>query len=151
MALKLSTTAAVLFLTGSAAFSQVPTCDRAWLNGFVDQYLAALVAKNAKQLPLAPNARYTENGVELALDDGIWGIENKLLGHKLYFADPQRGQVGFFGTITWNDGTVHPVNTPFDEPFSFTIAELFKILGGKMRQIEALVLNVPYGMPTGWK
>lgn len=105
MALKLSTTAAVLFLTGSAAFSQVPSCDRAWLNGFVDQYLAALVANNAKQLPLAPNARYTENGVELALDDGIWGIENKLLGHKLYFADPQRGQVGFFGTI---DGHGHP-------------------------------------------
>lgn len=53
--------------------------------------------------------------------------------------------------ITWNDGTVHPVNTPFDEPFSFTIAELFKIVDGKIRQIEALVLNVPYGMPTGWK
>ena len=59
MALKfVSITAAALFLTGPAAFSQTPAaCDRACLNGFVDQYLAALVAKNAKQLPLAPNAR----------------------------------------------------------------------------------------------
>ncbi|HEX4278393.1 MAG TPA: hypothetical protein VHZ74_23725 [Bryobacteraceae bacterium] len=30
------------------------------------------------------------------------------------------------------------------------IGELFKIRRGKIKQIEALVLNVPYGMPTGW-
>jgi len=30
------------------------------------------------------------------------------------------------------------------------IAELFKVENGKLRQIEALVLNVPYVMPTGW-
>ena len=47
-------------------------------------------------------------------------------------------------------GTEHPVNTPFDEPFSFMIGELFKIKEGKIRQIEALVINVPYGMGPGW-
>jgi hypothetical protein len=54
-------------------------------------------------------------------------------------------------TTVWNDGKEHPVNTPFDEPFAFQIGELFKIRNGKILQIEALVLNVPYGMPTGWK
>jgi hypothetical protein len=34
-------------------------------------------------------------------------------------------------TITWADGTEHPVNPPFDQPFSFFIAELFKIVDGK--------------------
>ena len=43
-----------------------------------------------------------------------------------------------------------PLSSPIDEPFSFQIAELFKIKDGKINQIEALVLNVPYGMPTGW-
>ncbi len=38
------------------------TCDRACLEGFVDQYLAALVAQDPSKLPLAKNARYTENG-----------------------------------------------------------------------------------------
>jgi hypothetical protein len=52
-------------------------------------------------------------------------------------------------TTVWNDGSTHPVNTPFDEPFAFEIGELFKIRYGKIQQIEALVLNVPYGMPTG--
>ena len=300
--------AALCFVAPSAsAQNAAPACDRACLNGFVDQYLAALVAKDAKRLPLAPGARYTENGVELELTDGIWGIENKLLGYRLDFADPRSGNVGAFvtleghghpgilgirlkidnrrisemeaivirstsrgsfsdvkgmidrpilkqaltpaerrsrdelitasnayfegmeqgtdkvtpfdpqcqrvengvptaldptntkaisriscgaqfatgftrvitnvrerrfpivdedrglvlsvirfdhngrnKTIKYNDGSVHPVNTPFDEPFSFMIFELFKVQNGKLRQIEALVLNVPYGMPTGW-
>lgn len=53
-------------------------------------------------------------------------------------------------TIVWNDGSVHPVNPPFDEPFSFQIGELFKIVDGRIRYIEALVFPVPYRMPTGW-
>ncbi len=32
-------------------------------------------------------------------------------------------------TITWNDGTEHKVNPHFDQPYSFFIAELFKICG----------------------
>jgi hypothetical protein len=54
-------------------------------------------------------------------------------------------------TTTWNDGSAHLVNPPFDEPFSFLIGELFKIGDGKIHQIDALVLNVPYGMPPGWR
>ena len=81
--------AAALCITAPSAVAQnaAAACDRACLNSFVDQYLAALVAKDAKRLPLAPGARYTENGVELELTDGIWGIENKLLGYRLDFAD----------------------------------------------------------------
>ncbi len=280
--------------------------DRACLEGFVNQYLAALVASDPAKLPLAKNARYTENGQELKLGDGMWGVTVTLGGYKLYFADPQAGEVGYLGTIeenghpvilglrlkidrqkisemevlalrktsglfsepqnlvdkpifhealapserrpraelvrvansyfegmeagtnkntpfdqncqriengvitsndpsskseitrmscgaqfatgftkvitrvrerrfpvvdeergmvlgivrfdhsghnktiTWNDGTAHKVNPPFDQPYSFFIAELFKIVDGKMNRIEALVTPVPYGMYTGW-
>ena len=48
------------------------------------------------------------------------------------------------------DGSPHPVNPPFDQPFSFFIAELFKVVDGKINRIEALVTPVPYGMYTGW-
>lgn len=131
MALKsVALLAAALFITGSAAFSQVPApaCDRACLNCFVDQYLAALVAKNAMQLPLAPNARYTENGVELILDSGIWDIENKLLDHKLCFADPQHGQVRFFGTI---EGHGHPS----------ILGISLKIENRRISEMEAIVIR----------
>jgi len=38
---------------------------------------------------------------------------------------------------------------PFDQPYSFFIAELFKIVDGKINRIEALVTPVPC-MCTGW-
>ncbi len=92
-----------LLLSGLAVSPQdasaAETCDRACLEGFVNQYLAALVAQYPAKLPLAKNARYTENGQELKLGDGMWGPTVTLGNYKLYFADPQSGQVGFFGTI----------------------------------------------------
>src|SRR5262245_51604824 len=74
-------------------------CDRACLNGFVDQYLTALVARDPSRLPLARNARYTENGVPLELGDGMWAPQSVLGNYRLYFTDPKTGQVGFFGTL----------------------------------------------------
>jgi hypothetical protein len=45
--------------------------------------------------------------------------------------------------------TVKP-NGPFARPFSFLIFESFKIIDGKIRQIEATVFSVPYRMNPGW-
>jgi hypothetical protein len=41
-------------------------------------------------------------------------------------------------------------NGPFARPFSFLIFESFKIVDGKIRQIEATVHSVPYRMHPGW-
>jgi hypothetical protein len=80
-----------------ATFAQAQNgaCDRACLEGFVNQYLAALEARDPSKLPLTKNAKYTENGVELKLGDGMWGPIVKMTDYKLYFADPKAGQVGF--------------------------------------------------------
>ncbi len=51
---------------------------------------------------------------------------------------------------TQPDGTVVPINPPFTQPLTFEIAEIFKIKSGKIRQIEALINQVPYRMPSGW-
>jgi hypothetical protein len=300
--------AGFLFSFAGAAQAADASCDRFCLNGLVEQYLAALVAHDPARLPLAKNARYTENGQTLKLGEGMWGPPSLKLGtYKLYFADPQGGQVGFFGTIeehahpvilalrlkidsrkisemealvvrktagvfsepqnlvdkpiftqalapaerrpreelirvansyfegleqatekvtpfdkdcqriengvitsnnpdganaiqkmscgeqfatgfskvitqvrdrrfpvvdeerglvlaivsfdhsgqhettVWADGSARPVNPPFDQPFTFEIGELFKIVDGKINRIEALVFPVPYGMPLGWR
>jgi hypothetical protein len=47
--------------------------------------LAALEARDPSKLPLAKNARYTENGVQLKLGDGMWGPTIKLTNYKLLF------------------------------------------------------------------
>ena len=46
-------------------------CDRVCLEGFVNLYLEALAAHDPARLPLTEDARYTENGIELELGDGI--------------------------------------------------------------------------------
>jgi hypothetical protein len=38
----------------------------------------------------------------------------------------------------------------FRQPFSFYIAEVFKVVDGNIRQIEAVLTAVPYQMESGW-
>jgi hypothetical protein len=45
--------------------------------------------------------------------------------------------------------TVTP-SGPFARPFSFLIFESFKVIDGRIRQIEATVHSVPYRMHPGW-
>jgi hypothetical protein len=90
----------VVIMTGSA-FAQ-GTCDRACLQGFVDQYLKAIVAHDPSRLPLARNARYTENGQTLKMNDGMWRVATAVGDKNLYFADPRSGQVGWRGIIEEN-------------------------------------------------
>ena len=63
-------------------------CDRTCLEGVVEKYLAALVAHDPSRLPLAVNVRFTENGQELHLGDGLWGTTSGLGKYQLYVADP---------------------------------------------------------------
>ncbi len=76
-----------------------PTCDRACLEGFVDNYLAALVAHVPSRLPLTRDVRYTENGAELKLGDGMWGTVDGPGDYKLAFVDPDTQEAGVFATI----------------------------------------------------
>lgn len=48
------------------------------------------------------------------------------------------------------DDKLTGVDKSFRQPFSFIIAEIFKIKDGKIRQIEAVLTSVPLGMESGW-
>ncbi len=81
----------------SASPASPPTsnaCDRACLNGIVDQYLAAMVAHDPSHLPLAKEVKFTEDGVPLKLGDGLWATASGLGSYKVYFAEPETGGVG---------------------------------------------------------
>ena len=43
-----------------------------WLSGLLDEYYAALGAGDPAGLPLAADARFTENGQRLAIGTGLW-------------------------------------------------------------------------------
>jgi hypothetical protein len=81
-------------------------CDRACLDTYVDQYLAALVAHDPSRLPLARQVKFTENGQELKLGDGLWGTASGIGNYKILADDPQAGEVMFMGTMLENGAPI---------------------------------------------
>jgi len=77
--------------------AQAKECDRKCLNDIVDDYRTALIEHNPTLMPLAPNARYTENGQDLKFSDGLFGTLTGWGSYKLYIDDPEEGEVGFVG------------------------------------------------------
>ncbi len=109
-------------------------CDRTCLDGMVDKYLAALVAHDPSRLPLAVNARFTENGQELRLGDGLWGTTSGPGKYRLYVADPEDGQAGFYGTVMENDAPV-------------LLALRLKVTYGLISEVETIVARGAGGSP----
>lgn len=75
------------------------TLDRAGLERLVDRYLDAVSGHAANRLPLAGHVRYTENGVHLGLDDGLWGTAGKAGKYRIVIPDVVNQQVGYMGVI----------------------------------------------------
>jgi hypothetical protein len=88
---------------------------------------------------------------------GFYRYDDRLRARRFPLVDDERGLVlgagfidhsGRLGTYTLTDGTT--VESPIRRPHSFCLLELFKIQDGKIRQIEAVFVNVPYHMPSPW-
>ena len=107
-------------------------CDRACLTAMADRYLAALVAHDPQQLPLARFVRFTENGQELRLGDGLWGTATAPGRYRLYVADPEDGQVGLYATIIEADAPV-------------LMALRLKVDYGLISEVETLVVRASGG------
>jgi hypothetical protein len=89
----------LVVVSGRGAAAQTGACDRSCLEGFVDRYLDALVAHDPKRLPLAPNVRFTENGIRLNVGDAQWKTVVGKGGYRIFVTDPEAGQVAFIGTV----------------------------------------------------
>ena len=117
-------------------------CDRDCLAGVADQVIQAMIDHAPGEAPLAPGARYTENGQRLEPGDGLWGTASAIalqgdglatLGpgiaaYKLYFADPATGEAGFLGAVNEN-------GTPG------MLALRVKVVAGKASEIEAFIVR----------
>jgi hypothetical protein len=91
-----------LLFVGIAAGQAAGQCNRQCLEGFVNQYLNAMVAHDVSKAPFAKNARYTEDAKDISFakpTEGLWAASTSLGDYKLYVADPQQGQVAFVGLV----------------------------------------------------
>lgn len=81
-------------------------CNRVCLKDYADQVLAALVAHDSSRLPLSRQVKFTENGQQLQLGDGLWGTASGIGNYKIYAADPEAGEVMFMGTMLENGAPI---------------------------------------------
>ena len=129
-------------------------------------------------VPFAPECQRRENGNIMAsnpdaapgsmasldcrtqFDTGFQVIVTDIRERRFEVVDRTKGLAFGWGYFD-HDGTPEKMSntlerTPIDvqpmfrQPFSFYIAEVFKIVDGQIRQIEAVLTTVPYGMESGW-
>nr|WP_166179323.1 hypothetical protein [Altererythrobacter segetis] len=90
-------------------------------------------------------------------ETGYFAFVDRLRERRFPVIEPARGLVfsfAFFdhsGTVrdyALADGTA--VHSQVERPFSWMIAEAFRIERGLITRIEALMTECPYGMPSGW-
>jgi hypothetical protein len=124
--------AAAVVLAGAMNAHAAASCDRACLEGFVDQYLDALLAHDPSKVPLAPNVRYTEDGQRLAIGDGLWRTLHAKGHYRLFVTDVPAGQVTFLGTVE-EENRDPAKGTPV------LMALRLRVKGGKITQIEEIM------------
>jgi hypothetical protein len=88
---------------------------------------------------------------------GQYIYDDRLRDRRYPLVDEEKGIVcaaGFIDhagkviDVTWTDGSVH--KSIFHFPHSFVLLELFKIVGGKIAEVEAVFVTVPYNMVSPW-
>lgn len=77
-------------------------CNRQCLIDTGEAVLKAMVDGNPRVDPIAPDARYTENGQELKMPDGLWRTLSKAGTYRLRVADPETGMLSIFSTMEEN-------------------------------------------------
>jgi len=92
------------------------------------RYLDAVVAHDPKRLPLAPNARFTENMVEKPLGEGLWKTAASLGGFRQDIIDVRQGVAG-----------THVVMMENGAPVLFQVR--LKLASGKISEIDTTVVR----------
>ncbi|MGH8217275.1 MAG: hypothetical protein ACREUT_01705 [Steroidobacteraceae bacterium] len=89
---------------------------------------------------------------------GLIHFVSRIRDRRYVAVDEERGIVFAFGFFDHEGGTTRTFRVPDGrivtagptQPWTWEIAELFKVEGGKIHKIEAVLHRVPYGMNSGW-
>jgi hypothetical protein len=89
---------------------------------------------------------------------GLLHFVNRIRDRRFVAVDPERGLVYAFAFFDHSAGASRSFTTPGGravtagpvQPWTWEIAELFKIEKGRIRRIQALLQRSPYGMNSGW-
>lgn len=122
----------LLLLFGFSPAVRAQDCDRACLTGLMTQYIDALVAHDASGLPLAANARYTEDSRNARLGEGIWQSITAHGGFRQDYIDTRK-QVA----------AAHVLLREGETPVLYSV--VLHVAGRQIAGIESLVQRVAPG------
>lgn len=136
--------AAVALCLGAAASAQVAgvpqpehACKRECLEGFVNRYLQAMADGKVDPALFAPNARFTENGIEMPLgNEGLWATTSGIGKYKFYVPDIETQQVAFLGTVLEQSSSSATGPQQPAQPVGLSLR--LRIADGKITEIEQI-------------
>lgn len=96
-------------------------------------------------------------GCKAQFETGFFRFVTRIRDRRFVVIDEERGLVlafvffdhaGNIPRVTLTDGRTVPIGVA--RPWTWEIAELFKVERGLIRQVEAVLQESPYGMNSGW-
>jgi hypothetical protein len=96
-------------------------------------------------------------GSRTQFDLGFFRFVTRIRDRRYVVIDQERGLVlgfafldhaGNVPTVTLTNGITIPIG--ITRPWTWEVAELFKVEGGLIRRIEVVLTEAPYGMNSGW-
>ncbi|HEY9181976.1 MAG TPA: hypothetical protein VIQ99_02180, partial [Gammaproteobacteria bacterium] len=133
---------------------------RAELTAAADAYFTAIETEGTPafvQAPFGPGVKRFENGLQTT-----HVTENPILERHTWSPELQLERASYAGTLVRDrrypvvdveHGSVLAVATfrrEGEHTPTLLLAEIFKVTEGKLREIRAVILNVPNGAGTGW-
>jgi len=164
----------------SQAIPENKRMSRAELARISNTYFTGLdTAESSKGIPFSPECQRRENGTitsnnpdapkgsmawldcKSQFDTGFSVIVTDIRERRFEVVDRTKGLAFGWGYFDHNGTVAKFTNTPdpskmadvpqtFRQPITFYIAEVFKVVDGNIRQIEAVLTTVPYEMESGW-
>ena len=116
----------------SKAAAAKPACDRACLEGIASKYLDAMVAHDPSKAPLAADVKYSQDNVPLKIGQALWATASARGKYIHYFADPERGDIGFIGVV-------------FENGVGAILIVRLKVKDGQITEAEQFIAHDPYG------
>ena len=113
-----------------------PACDRSCLQTVVSRWLGALTTGRPDTMFAAPGLRYTENGQELGVGDGLWGTVTAVGRDRRVLIDADAGTAGVLVGVTENG-------------VSGALAARLQVAGGRVTELEAVVARQELSPPDG--
>ena len=141
-------------------------------------YFDAIEQSSGTVAPFDDNCNRLENGMRTAgpplpgaapggrtqrcadgMNSGVFQVITAIKPRRVLVVDEEKGLT--FGVymfqhkgltqITMKDGSTRPAPYFVGMPVTMPMAEVFKIVNGNIREVEAVGVQIPYGMGPGWE